>query len=78
MWRLAGLLGALAQLHGLIYAFLIPPWQAPDEIAHFEYSNLLAQDRHTLWYENESPAPAGRRRPSCGPIVNPPPRSYFT
>ncbi|HEX9118574.1 MAG TPA: hypothetical protein VGA61_21085 [Anaerolineae bacterium] len=36
------LLLLLAFVHGLIYAVVIPPWQAPDETGHFEYSWLLA------------------------------------
>lgn len=29
-------------LHGLLYVFLVPPWQHYDEPAHFEYAWLLA------------------------------------
>lgn len=32
----------VALLHGVLYALLMPPWQAPDEVAHFEYAHLLA------------------------------------
>lgn len=32
----------VALVHGAFYAVLMPPWQAPDEVAHFEYSHLLA------------------------------------
>jgi len=28
--------------HGCAYAFMVPPWQAPDEPGHFEHSRLLA------------------------------------
>lgn len=35
------LLVALAMLHGLLYARLVPPWQAPDEPALFEYAALI-------------------------------------
>jgi hypothetical protein len=38
----AGLVCALALAHGLLYAWLIPPWQSPDEPAQFEYAALLA------------------------------------
>jgi hypothetical protein len=33
---------ALALVRGLIYAAIIPPWQAPDENGHFEYAWLVA------------------------------------
>ena len=33
---------AVGLVHGAFYAVLMPPWQAPDEVAHFEYSHLLA------------------------------------
>jgi hypothetical protein len=36
------LLLALALVHGLIYAAVTPPWQAPDETGHFEYAWLIA------------------------------------
>lgn len=53
---LGGLLFILALAHGALYAAITPPWQAPDEIAHFEYAVLLGQLRHPLWIENASPA----------------------
>src|SRR3990172_5165946 len=56
MKHLLGLLTALAVVHGLWYAFLIPPWQAPDEIAHFEYARLFAERRKLLSLADESPA----------------------
>jgi hypothetical protein len=34
---------ALALLRGLVYAAVIPPWQAPDEHGHFEYAWLVSQ-----------------------------------
>ena len=34
---------ALALLHGLLYVFLVPPWQHYDEPQHFEYAWLLAE-----------------------------------
>jgi hypothetical protein len=37
---------AIAGMHGTIYAFLIPPWQGPDEQAHFAFAALL--DKHNL------------------------------
>ena len=36
------LLLVLALVQGLVYAFVIPPWQAPDETGHFEYAWLVA------------------------------------
>jgi len=36
------LLFAFALLHGSLYAALMPPWQAPDEVAHFVYARLTA------------------------------------
>lgn len=32
---------AAALVHGLLYVFLVPPWQGPDEHAHFTYVALL-------------------------------------
>ena len=37
------LVAALALLHCLLYAWLVPPWQAPDEPAQFEYAALVAR-----------------------------------
>lgn len=37
-----GMVGGLALLHALIYAWLIPPWQIPDEPSQFEYAALIA------------------------------------
>lgn len=37
-----GLLLLVGLVHGLIYVFLIPPWQHFDEPGHFEYAWLLA------------------------------------
>jgi hypothetical protein len=44
-----------AFLHGLVYAVLTPPWQAPDEIAHFEYAHLLAQHGRPVTLADASP-----------------------
>jgi len=49
------LLFSTALVHGLLYAVIIPPWQGPDEIAHFEYSRLLAEVRRPLTYADASP-----------------------
>lgn len=37
-----GLILILGLLHGLLYVFLVPPWQHYDEPAHFEYAWLIA------------------------------------
>jgi hypothetical protein len=39
----AALLVALALVHGLLYAWLVPPWQAPDEPTQFEYAALISR-----------------------------------
>lgn len=39
----APLLMLIALVHGLIYAFGVPPWQAPDEPMLFEYAALFAE-----------------------------------
>ncbi len=44
-WSLPIALG-VALIHGFLYIFLVPPWQGPDEHAHFAYVALL--DRHNL------------------------------
>ncbi|NPV06359.1 MAG: hypothetical protein HPY83_00175 [Anaerolineae bacterium] len=41
-WALPLLL-ALGLAHGVAYAVMVPPWQAPDEPGHFEHVRLLAQ-----------------------------------
>jgi hypothetical protein len=44
-WREHGSVGIwiiLGLVHGLIYVFLVPPWQHYDEPGHFEYSWLIA------------------------------------
>jgi len=35
------LLAALALLHSLLYVWLVPPWQTPDEPAQFQYAALV-------------------------------------
>lgn len=45
---------ALGLLRGLLYSAIIPPWQAPDEIAHFEYTRLLYEKRRLLTQRDES------------------------
>ncbi|MDX1437110.1 MAG: hypothetical protein R3335_09880, partial [Anaerolineales bacterium] len=36
---------ALGLVHGLIYVFLVPPWQHSDEPSHFEHAWLIAANR---------------------------------
>ena len=48
------MLVALALVRGLLYATLTPPWQAPDETAHFEYAHLLARYRRPLTFADAS------------------------
>ena len=35
----------IGAIHGIIYMFLIPPWQHYDEPTHFEYAWLVANWR---------------------------------
>jgi hypothetical protein len=42
-WPAPALVVALALFHGLLYAWLVPPWQAPDEPTQFEYAALVAR-----------------------------------
>ncbi|MDQ3930093.1 MAG: hypothetical protein M3328_13220, partial [Chloroflexota bacterium] len=44
-WSLPVVL-AVAFVNGLVYVLLIPPWQGPDEQAHFAYATLL--DKYDL------------------------------
>ncbi len=46
---------ALGLVRGLLYALMIPPWQAPDEIAHFEYARLLLEYKRPVTVEEASP-----------------------
>ena len=45
--RLTIALLGLQLLRGLLYTFLVPLWQNPDELGHFEYVRLLADQQHT-------------------------------
>jgi len=54
--RLTALLMAVALLHGLVYALIVPLWQAPDEPGHYEYAQLLAERKHPLTRADRSPA----------------------
>ena len=40
--RLGALLTLFALAHGYVYLLATPPWQGPDEFAHYAYSALLA------------------------------------
>ncbi|MFQ6000711.1 MAG: DUF2142 domain-containing protein [Anaerolineae bacterium] len=44
-----------ALLRGVVYASVIPPWQAPDEFRHFEYARLIAEYRRPVTYADLSP-----------------------
>lgn len=46
----------VALAHGLLYSALTPPWQGPDEVAHFEYAHLLAVHGRPLSPADASPA----------------------
>jgi len=50
------LLLALALVRGLIYAVVMPPWQAPDETGHFEYAWLIAHQGRLPSQDDVSPA----------------------
>jgi len=45
----------LALLVGLLYAFLVPPWQAPDEWRHFEYVKLILEKGRLVSPGDRSP-----------------------
>ncbi len=45
--RLLILLLAIQLIRAVLYAVLLPPWQNPDELVHFEYIKLLA-DREAM------------------------------
>ena len=50
------LLVALALIRGLIYLSVFPPWQAPDEPAHFEVVRAVAQQGQIpskIYYNSE-------------------------
>lgn len=53
-YLLALILG-LTLVRGVVYASVIPPWQAPDEPKHFEYVALLQDKRRLVTYEDASP-----------------------
>ena len=45
-----------AVMHGLLWAVLIPPWQAPDEPKHFEYVRLIAERGEVVAFATEDEA----------------------
>ncbi len=53
-WRWAALLVGLALVRGLLYAALIPPWQAPDEPWHFRQAWRIARGGLQRALERES------------------------
>jgi len=46
--RIGLLIFLAAWMHGLLWATIVPPWQAPDEPFHFEYACLLSETRRLL------------------------------
>jgi len=51
----AVLLMALTLVRGLLYGSVAPPWQAPDEHAHFEYAALMGQLKRVPTPDDTSP-----------------------
>jgi hypothetical protein len=49
------LLIGLAVVRGLFYSSITPPWQSPDEHAHFEYAALFGQLRRVPTLDDISP-----------------------
>ncbi|HID64018.1 MAG TPA: DUF2142 domain-containing protein, partial [Anaerolineae bacterium] len=43
-------------VRGLLYAALVPPWQAPDEPKHFEYVRLLYEKRRSVGWSDIDPS----------------------
>ncbi|MCK4899970.1 MAG: hypothetical protein KAS38_14415, partial [Anaerolineales bacterium] len=46
-YKILGIVLMVGLIHGLIYIFIMPPWQHYDEPNHFEYAWLIA-NRETL------------------------------
>ncbi len=61
---LAVLLAAVALAHSLGYMIVVPPWQGPDEFAHYAYSALLAGGYGPT--DGTAPARAARARIETG------------
>ncbi len=53
--RHALLLIGLTLVRGLLYSSITPPWQSPDEHAHFEYAALLGQLKRVPTIDDLSP-----------------------
>jgi hypothetical protein len=53
--RHALLLIGLTLVRGLLYSSITPPWQSPDEHAHFEYAALLGQLKRVPTMDDLSP-----------------------
>lgn len=54
-WRTALVL-LVGLIHGLIYVFIVPPWQHYDEPSHFEYAALIARTGHLPAADAHDPA----------------------
>ncbi len=48
------LLLLLGLVRGLLYMFLVPPWQGPDEPRHFEYARMIADNKRLVTMEDLS------------------------
>lgn len=46
----------LSLVRGMLYAAIVPPWQAPDEPKHFEYVKLLHQKGRTIGWSDIDPS----------------------
>jgi len=53
--RHAAFLVGLTLIRGLFYSAITPPWQSPDEHAHFEYAALLGQLKRVPTLDDLSP-----------------------
>jgi hypothetical protein len=49
-------LALVGLFNGLLWAALVPPWQAPDEPKHFEYIRLLAEGEGLIAFASEAEA----------------------
>jgi len=52
--HLIALILALSLIRGVIYAAIVPPWQAPDEPKHYEYIRLLYENRRLVTQKDTS------------------------
>jgi 4-amino-4-deoxy-L-arabinose transferase-like glycosyltransferase len=53
---LLGLITLLSLVNGLLWASIVPPWQAPDEPKHFEYVRLLKEKGELVAFATEAEA----------------------